>query len=86
MNKTIDAIEKRLRQSFLPRQIEVLDESHLHIGHAGSQSGKGHYALTISSEAFAGKSPIERHRMIYQALDELMQSKIHALSIKAKTP
>ncbi|MPV85645.1 BolA/IbaG family iron-sulfur metabolism protein [Cardiobacteriales bacterium ML27] len=75
----------RLTTAFTPTQLDIIDESHLHIGHAGAQSGKGHYALTITSEAFAGKSRLQCHRMIYQALGELMQDNIHALSIKINT-
>lgn len=78
-------IEARLRDVFQPTQLSVIDESHLHIGHAGAQSGKGHYAVTIRAADFAGKAPLVRHRMVYQALDELMQSDIHALRIKAST-
>lgn len=82
--KTMERIEKRLRDSFSPTHFELIDESHLHAGHAGAQTGKGHYALTIHSKAFSGKSPIQRHKLVYQALGELMQTHIHALSIKAK--
>ncbi len=83
-NHTMALIEARLREAFSPLQLTLLDESHLHVGHAGAQSGKGHYALTIQAAAFAGKTPIMRHRLIYQALGELMQTHIHALRIDAK--
>lgn len=82
----IDTIKTQLQQVFSPTHINVVDESHLHEGHAGAQTGKGHYALTIYSEAFHGKTPIQRHRMIYEALGELMTTRIHALSISAKPP
>lgn len=78
-----DTIRQLLSDAFDPTLIEVIDESHLHVGHAGAQAGKGHYALHIRSKQFQGKTPIQRHRMIYEALGELMQTKIHALSIRA---
>lgn len=84
MQKMTDIIKGKLIEAFAPSHIEVIDESHLHAGHVGAQSGKGHYAVTIYSQAFAGKNPLARHRLIYDALGELMDTKIHALSIKAK--
>lgn len=84
-HSTIALIEATLQAAFTPTLLNVADESHLHIGHAGAADGKGHYALTIHSQAFVGKTLIQRHRMIYAALGELMQSHIHALKIKAKT-
>jgi BolA protein len=83
-----DRIERmRQRLSILaPSEIEITDESHLHAGHAGARSGRGHYALRIRAAAFAGKSPLQRHRLVYDALGDMMQTDIHALSIKALTP
>ena len=78
------AIRDRL-QGLDPIEIDIIDESHLHVGHAGAASGAGHFALRIVSQAFQDKSLIERHRMVYQAVDDLMQTEIHALSIDAKT-
>jgi BolA protein len=69
-----------------PVRLEVVDESHRHIGHAGARDGRGHFAVDIVSEAFAGLSPIARHRAVYAALDGMMASDIHALSIRARTP
>jgi BolA protein len=69
-----------------PIEIELIDESHKHVGHAGARDGRGHYALRIVSEAFAGVSAIARHRKVYAALGELMQTDIHALSIVALAP
>ena len=79
----IEEMSRRL-QSLEPTQLEIEDESHLHAGHAGARSGAGHFALQIRSAAFAGKSLIERHRMVYSAIGDMMQSEIHALSIDAK--
>lgn len=69
-----------------PQHVEVVDESALHAGHAGARSGGGHYQLTIISAAFAGQNAVGRHRLIYQALGDLMRGRVHALSITALTP
>lgn len=84
MAQMTEIIQNKLTEAFAPAHVEVIDESHLHVGHAGAESGKGHYAVIIHSQAFAGKTPIARHRMVYAALGELMETKIHALSIKTK--
>lgn len=76
-------IEERLRASFEVREFEIHDDSALHAGHAGARDGGGHYRLRIVSPAFAGQGTIARHRMIYQALGEMMKKEIHALAIKA---
>lgn len=68
-----------------PESISIEDESHRHAGHAGARGG-GHYQLQIVAQAFAGKSTIARHRMIYDAAGDLMRSRIHALSIRAEVP
>lgn len=78
----IAQIRERLQAAFAPTELDVLDEGHKHAGHAGE--GKGHYHVRIVSSAFAGQLPIKRHRMIYAALDGLMDRGIHALSIDAK--
>ena len=69
-----------------PEKIKIIDESSKHIGHKGAKDGGGHFLLTIVSSDFYEKSTIERHRMIYDALGEMMGRNIHALSIKAYTP
>jgi BolA protein len=68
-----------------PESLSVEDESHLHAGHAGAATGRGHYAVKIVSKRFEGKTPIQRHRMVYEALGTLMQTDIHAVSIQART-
>jgi BolA protein len=68
-----------------PQQIDIIDDSALHAGHAGAREG-GHYRLFIVSAQFAGQKTMERHRLVHAALASLMQSGIHALSISAKTP
>ena len=81
-----DDIRERLN-ALAPSRLELLDESAKHAGHAGAApGGNTHWKLTIVSAAFAGKPTLARHRMIYQALGELMQQPIHALAISAKAP
>ena len=70
-----------------PVSIELVDESEQHHGHSGWREGGGtHWRVAIVSPRFAGQSPIARHRMVYQAIGELMQNPIHALAITASTP
>ena len=69
-----------------PELIEIYDESGEHVGHAGAQSGGGHYQLTIVARRFAGQSRVARHRLVYDALGGMMQAEIHALAITALTP
>jgi BolA protein len=85
MNETIAEIKARLAV-LTPQQVEIIDESALHAGHAGAKSGGGHYQLTIISPAFIGQNIVARHRAIYQALGDLMSSRVHALSIQAYSP
>jgi BolA family transcriptional regulator, general stress-responsive regulator len=68
-----------------PLQLEITDDSHHHAGHAGADNG-GHFSLLIKSDQFVGKNLVQRHRMVYDALGDLMQTQIHALSIRALTP
>ena len=80
------AIRAALEAALAPVALEVVDESHKHAGHAGARDGRGHFAVTVVSEAFAGLAPLARHRAIYAALGEMMQTDIHALAIEAKAP
>lgn len=79
------AIRERLA-SLQPERLELADESALHAGHAGAQSGGGHYRLTIVSPQFRGHNTLARHRMVYRALGSMMRREIHALSIQALAP
>jgi BolA family transcriptional regulator, general stress-responsive regulator len=79
-------IENRLREVLAPQKIEVRDDSHRHAGHEGAKSGGGHFAVTIVSQRFKGKNLVQRHQMIYQALNEMMKKEVHALSIQAIAP
>ena len=82
----VATIRKKLEQALSPEYLEIVDESHLHVGHAGAASGAGHFNVTVVSGIFKDQNLISRHRLVYQAVDDLMQSEIHALSIKAMTP
>ena len=82
----LQQIEERLKAEFTPVHLQVKDQSHLHAGHAGARDGMGHFEATIVADAFAGKSRIERHRLVYAALGSLMQTDIHALKINAYSP
>ena len=82
----LQQIQERLKAAFAPVHLQVKDQSHLHAGHAGARDGMGHFEATIVADAFAGKSRIERHRLVYAALGSLMQTDIHALKINAYSP
>lgn len=77
---------KTALQALSPRFLQLNDDSHAHRGHAGAATGLGHFSVVIHSERFSGLGAIARHRLVYQALGELMQTDIHALSIQARTP
>jgi len=77
----IEQMRQRLTQALAPTELEIVDEGHLHAGHAGE--GKGHFRVRIASPAFTGLLPIRRHRMVYAALQGLMDNGIHAVSIDA---
>lgn len=76
-------IRERLEQSLKPKSLEVIDESHLHVGHPGARDGRGHFRVHIVSAVFHGLPRLARHRRVYAALGELMQTDIHALTIEA---
>lgn len=81
--QTIQAI---LTERFEPAEILVKDQSHLHAGHEGARDGRGHFDITIVSQAFDGLNRLQRHRMVYDALQQLLETDIHAIRIKAYTP
>lgn len=78
----IVAIRERLTAKLAPTELEILDESHLHAGHAGARDGRGHFRIRIASPLFDGHRPLERHRMVYDALGDLMETDIHAAAIE----
>jgi BolA protein len=78
---------RRLNSALSPTRLELTDDSEQHRGHGGyNPAGESHFTLSIESPAFAGKSRVERQRMIYAALGELMDARVHALSIRATAP
>ncbi len=81
-----EAIEARLLESLAALHVEVVDESHLHAGHAGARSGGGHFRALIVSERFAGLSRIKAQQLVYGALGAWMGKEIHALSMQTLTP
>jgi len=85
MSDRITLIRQHL-SDLQPTHLDIVDDSHRHAGHPGAKSGGGHFNVTIVSPAFADKTSLQRHRLVYDALAVLMPSEIHALSIKAYTP
>lgn len=77
---------KACLQVLQPVNLEIIDESQLHAGHAGARSGGGHYVVKICSAEFTRKNTMARHRMIYSVLAEMLKADIHALTIDAKAP
>ncbi len=82
----VASIRERLEAAFVPDALDIVDDSARHAGHAGARDGRGHFKVRIVSERFVGTPPIERHRMVYAALGDLMQTDIHALSVTALCP
>ena len=78
----ISEIRRRIEASLQPTRLEIEDESHLHIGHEGAKDGRGHFRVRISSSKFQGLRLLQQHRLIYDAVGDLMDSDIHALSIE----
>jgi BolA family transcriptional regulator, general stress-responsive regulator len=82
-----DRITKRLTEAFRPDALEVIDESHLHHGHAGwREGGETHFRVKLVSASFAGKGRLERHRMVNDALAEELRERVHALAIEPRAP
>lgn len=82
----IQEMERRLGEALQPTHLAISDDSHKHVGHAGARDGHGHFTVEIESEAFRGRSPVARHRLVYDALGDLMETDIHALAIRASAP
>lgn len=81
----VAAIRERIGAALQPSVIEVTDEGHLHVGHEGARDGRGHFRVRVVSEKFQGLRPLQRHRLVYDAVGDLMQSDIHALAVTALT-
>ena len=82
----VEQIRAALQAAFEPELLEVEDDSHRHAGHEGARDGRGHFKVHVVSAAFEGKLPLARHRAVYAALGTMMETDIHALSIRAETP
>jgi BolA family transcriptional regulator, general stress-responsive regulator len=82
----LERIRQLLSEQLSVQQIEVIDDSHLHAGHAGARDGRGHFRVRIVAKDFEGLRPIQRHQLVYRSLGDMMQTDIHALSIAAFTP
>jgi len=85
-SQRLKLIQKHLESELSPDSLKIVDESHLHVGHAGARDGKGHFKVVISTHQFKGRSLIERHKLVYGALASLMETDIHALSIETHIP
>lgn len=81
-----ERIAERLRHALQPVELEIVDDSHLHAGHAGAADGRGHFSVRVVAERFAGLTVVRRHRLVYEAVGDLMTTDIHALSIRALAP
>jgi BolA protein len=87
MGRVAERITEKLTQAFAPAELSVTDESHLHAGHAGARpEGETHFRVRVVSQAFAGKTPLQRHRMINEVLADELAGPVHALAIAAATP
>lgn len=86
MSDRVQRIDELLRKAFSPTKLQIKDQSHLHAGHEGAKDGLGHFDVTIVAAGFSGQNRVQRHRMVYSALGELMQTDIHAVRITAVTP
>ncbi len=85
MSVTADQITAALQSALWPTALEVQDDSHLHAGHAGAREGR-HFSVRITAAAFEGKQRVARHRLVYAALQPLIDQGIHALAIDARAP
>ena len=81
----IERLRNRLTETLKPLHLEIADDSHKHVGHAGAAKG-GHYRVYIVADAFAGRPLIARHRMVYEAVSDNLRREVHALSIVARAP
>jgi len=85
-SERVERIRSLLQAALQPSQLEVGDDSHLHVGHAGAASGGGHYSVRIVSDRFEGQRLVMRHRLVYDAVQGMMHTDIHALAITALAP
>ena len=82
-----EKLKRILSETFVPERLAIVDDSHRHVGHAGARpEGETHFTVEIVSGAFAGKSRVERQRLVYAALADLLRERVHALALKTLTP
>lgn len=86
MTAVTQRIEELLAAALSPLHVEVVDDSHKHVGHAGAQGGAGHFRVRVLSEKFRGLPALARHRLVHEALRPLFPHQIHALVIEADAP
>lgn len=86
MSDRVEQIRSRLAATFAPLECQLVDDSHLHAGHAGAASGAGHFSVRLVSDRFDGLNRLARHRLVYDCLRDMMHSDIHALNIIALAP
>jgi BolA protein len=86
VNTRVDRLAERLRAALAPTALEITDDSHLHVGHAGARDGRGHFSVFIVAERFTGVPVVRRHRLVYEAVGDMMTTDVHALSIRALSP
>lgn len=86
MRPSVEELRERFAERFPAATIEVIDDSHLHAGHAGVAGGAGHFRVRLVSERFAGLGTVARHRLVYDAVHDWMPQRVHALVIDARTP
>ena len=84
-SERVEKLRQALTARFAPVSLEIRDDSAKHAGHAGAREG-GHFSVVVVSDQFAGRTRMQRHQLVYQAVAELMRTDIHALSIQARTP
>ena len=81
-----ERLASRLEDGLRPDHLEVIDDSHRHVGHAGAADGHGHFTVLVVSQRFAGLGTLKRHRLVYEVVGDMMTTDIHALSIQALAP
>ncbi len=86
MSDRSERLRMRLQEALSATSIEIVDDSHKHVGHAGASDGRGHFSVRVVAACFSGLRPVARHRLIYDATGDLFETDIHALSIQAYTP
>lgn len=86
MSDRSERLRARLQQALGAISIEIVDDSHKHVGHAGARDGRGHFSVRVVADCFRGLRPVARHRLIYDATGDLFETDIHALSIQALSP